>query len=319
MSTSSNQDYNNLKRSMTKRLRRISEYPYLRDDALSLAIRIKGIDYKDKFFTYKWPKFKDKIYGDGFDITQFDEFDLEDEVYRKSYPHPIIVKIKLIKLKRTHNINITDEQIEKEYKEYKKFFKKHNLKDPAFGNYYNTVFTNSNTSNDEFPSKEEFKEIENASQSVASQPETTVETSSVSQSSSRVNKQDVGMMSNMFVDAVGTVVKKHYKFIIFLLILLFIIGGISLGSSGGGGKTPSTEPLTAPPTEPPTEPPNPNEPVDCVGDWQLVAFATCTETCGGGTIKEEFVISQEAENGGKACEHTPFEARDILPCNTQPC
>jgi len=130
---------------MTKRLRRISEYPYLRDDALSFAIRTKGVDYKDKFFTYKWSKFKDKIYGDGFDITQFDEFDWADEVYRKSYPHPFIVKIKLKKLKRTDNM--TDEQIEKEYKKYKKHYKDYNLKDPAFGSYYNAVITNSNSSN----------------------------------------------------------------------------------------------------------------------------------------------------------------------------
>jgi len=56
-----------------------------------------------------------------------------------------------------------------------------------------------------------------------------------------------------------------------------------------------------------------------VGDWQLVAFATCTEPCGGGTIKEEFVISQEAENGGNSCPNSQGDRRETKECNTQPC
>ena len=106
MSTSSDVNYNDLKISMTKRLKGIIEYPYLRDDALDRAMRSKGVYFQDAFFTYNLKDFKDKIYGDGFDITQFDKF---ESVPSRSYPNPYIVKLKLKDLKRTHKNNITRE------------------------------------------------------------------------------------------------------------------------------------------------------------------------------------------------------------------
>ena len=54
MSTNSNMSYDELKIYMTKRLRRISEYPYLKDDAFDRAMRTKGVYYQDKYFTYNF-------------------------------------------------------------------------------------------------------------------------------------------------------------------------------------------------------------------------------------------------------------------------
>jgi hypothetical protein len=61
------------------------------------------------------------------------------------------------------------------------------------------------------------------------------------------------------------------------------------------------------------------EPVDCVGAWEQVADATCSETCGGGTIEEEYNISTEAENGGQSCPNSQGDRRNTKECNTQPC
>jgi len=60
-------------------------------------------------------------------------------------------------------------------------------------------------------------------------------------------------------------------------------------------------------------------PVDCVGAWEEVADATCSESCGGGTIEEEYNISTQAQNGGQACPNNQGDTRNIKECNTQPC
>jgi hypothetical protein len=56
-----------------------------------------------------------------------------------------------------------------------------------------------------------------------------------------------------------------------------------------------------------------------VGAWEEVADATCSETCGGGTIEEEYKISTQAQNGGQACPNNQGDTRNIKECNTQPC
>merc|ERR1719199_508669 len=58
-------------------------------------------------------------------------------------------------------------------------------------------------------------------------------------------------------------------------------------------------------------------PVDCeVTDWADADGATCSTSCGGGTIKQERTITVEADHSGEAC---PTELERQEPCNTLPC
>lgn len=58
--------------------------------------------------------------------------------------------------------------------------------------------------------------------------------------------------------------------------------------------------------------PDPNEPVDCEGNWG--DWSNCTETCGGGIQTRSFNITTHPANGGKLCPASQHRA-----CNTEEC
>ena len=58
--------------------------------------------------------------------------------------------------------------------------------------------------------------------------------------------------------------------------------------------------------------------VDCVGSFEFADDATCSKSCGGGSIISAFNIASPAANGGLPCPFSVSATRS-MQCNTGPC
>ena len=59
-------------------------------------------------------------------------------------------------------------------------------------------------------------------------------------------------------------------------------------------------------------------PVDCQGEWQNMPDQTCSKDCDGGTITQQYSITQVQVGSGAECEAGANQTK-IVECNTQPC
>ena len=57
-------------------------------------------------------------------------------------------------------------------------------------------------------------------------------------------------------------------------------------------------------------------PIDCEGSWS--ELPPCSKECGGGTQKQTYTFTRNAENGGNECPATNGQER-IINCNEHPC
>ncbi|KAF8055991.1 hypothetical protein HT031_006512 [Scenedesmus sp. PABB004] len=58
--------------------------------------------------------------------------------------------------------------------------------------------------------------------------------------------------------------------------------------------------------------------VDCAGEWRVAPDAWCSATCGDGTVRQTYVVTQQPKFGGKECPNAEGATRD-QPCNLGAC
>ena len=335
---SSNYNYNNktrikrLTRYWKDRLRDVSDWPYLKERSLEKIIAFGEME-RDAAYQYSWKEYKRKLEGGGFNVSQ-----IFPDKTAKSYPSPSEVRSKMFRHDKDGTLGMTDKELLDYIERYEKIYKNQGLNsnlenDPPPRRYKHTFQPSSTT---------DYKFLSGGTTppsviSTGTTPSTT--TTTTSYGGSRTS-DILAPLTHALVDGTSTTFKEiwgKYKYIIVLLvsIIIFVIIIIFVVDFKGKSKDnsdnsqtkipPSTdEPASDPPSEPPTHAPNdpppvPPSPIDCVGSWEEVAEATCSEQCGGGTIEEEYKISQQAENGGKACSNKQGDKRNTKPCITQSC
>ena len=269
------------------KLSQVPDWPYLKPGSYALA-KTK-LEQGDEFikgdYQLKWNEYKSKLEGSGWDYDEIKQLKRSQNLpSSEKYPPPFILEKTLRRHISNGTLNMSEKQVQYYIKKYSSM-KWHKI-----------------------PSS---------------------------------NKLSFNTLSHIFVDGIKdtwNLIKNNPRktIIIFVLLsLIFIlipVVGITNPPTEPPTASPPTEPPTAsPPTEPPTaspptEPPTaspptepPAEPVDCVGDWEEVAGATCSVDCGGGTIQEVYKISKQAQNGGQVCPNEDGDTRNTKECNTQPC